>query len=139
VAIIATDGQPAQAYAVGKEVASGVVVKDVQPRFVTLLEGGVQKRLDLAVDEGSAANGVQSPISTPPSASMPQPIMPAQPVIPPQPAAGPVAGPQPGQSGAQQSGAPNPGGPIPAPPPASGQGAQFAPAQPVSNSPNPIR
>lgn len=144
VAIIATDGQPAQAYAVGKEVAPGVVVKDVQPRFVTLLDGGVQKRLDLAVDEGSAANGVQSPIA-PPSSTTPPPIMPAQPVIQqPQSAQGPVAGPQPGQAGMQQpgmqsSGAPNPGGPIPAPPQAPGQGAQFAPAQPVSNSPNPIR
>lgn len=140
VAIIATDGQPAQAYAVGKEVAPGVAVKDVQPRFVTLLEGGVQKRLDLAVDEGSAANGVQSPVATPPSASTPQPILPAQPVIqPPQPAPGPVAGAQAGQPGLQPSGAPNPGGPIPASPSAQGQGAQFAPAQPVNTGPNPVR
>jgi general secretion pathway protein C len=143
-AIISTDGQPAQAYAVGKEVAPGVVVKEVQPRYVTLLEGGVQKRLDLAVDEGAAANGVQ-----PPQASQPMPSPPPAAMAPPpgamvtpqpvQPSPGTVIGPvqagQPGQPG-MQPGAPNPGGPIPPPPPqGQGQGAQFAPAQPVNTGP----
>jgi len=138
-AIISADGQPAQAYPVGKEVAPGVVVKEVQPRFVTLLEGGVQKRLDLAVDEGSAANGVQSVM---PPAPAPMPVtLPPQMVQ--QPAPGPVAAPvqQQPQPMAPPSGAPNPGGPIPAAPApafgptAAGQSLQTAPAQPVTTSP----
>jgi len=141
-AIISSDGQPAQAYAVGAEVAPGVSVKDVQPRFVTLLEGGVQKRLDLAVDDGSAANGVQ-----PVRSLLPPPSPPIAPPSPPvQPAPGPVAGPAgqgatlpPAQTGGPQPGQPgvaNPGGPIPGPIPGSVQGgAQMAPAQPVNTNP----
>lgn len=52
VAIIATSGDTPKAYPVGKEVAPGVTVQDVQPRSVTLLDGGVQKRLDLLPDAG---------------------------------------------------------------------------------------
>jgi len=146
-AIISTDGQPAQAYAVGKEVAPGVTVKDVQPRFVTLLEGGVQKRLDLMADEGAASNGVQSP-GIAPSGSSSTPGQTPPPVVPqPTPAPGPVAGQgvtlPPSMPGVPQN-IPNPGGPLPAAPatgpgPIPGQGAQFAPAQPVNTSPNPNR
>ncbi|WP_395403535.1 type II secretion system protein N [Pseudoduganella sp. UC29_106] len=138
-AIISADGQPAKAYGVGKEVAPGVTVKDVQPRFVTLMEGGIQKRLDLAVDEGSAANGVQ-PMLPPPSG--PQPVPQPVPVPPPQPAPAPqqpASAPIPGQGVslppvAQQPGQP---GAVPAPVPGTVQGppAQMAPAQPVTTNP----
>lgn len=137
-AIIAAEGQPAKAYGVGAEVAPGVTVKDVQPRFVTLMDGGIQKRLDLAVDEGSAANGVQ-----PMQSMAPQPVpLPPQPAPAPQPPApGPAAGqgvnlppgaaPQPGQPGNQPAGA------VPAPIPGTIQGppALMAPAQPVTTNP----
>ncbi|MBB3121881.1 type II secretion system protein N [Pseudoduganella violacea] len=73
VAIIATDSQPAKAFPVGAEVVSGVTVKEVQPRFVLLQEGGVQKRVDLM------------PVDSAPSASLapPLPGQPGQPMSPP--------------------------------------------------------
>lgn len=55
VAIIAANGEPPKAYPVGTELAPGITVKDVQPRFVTLIEGGVQKRLDLPADVGMSS------------------------------------------------------------------------------------
>jgi len=55
VAIIAANGEPPKAWPVGTELAPGVTVKDVQPRFVTLSEGGVQKRLDLPADTGMSS------------------------------------------------------------------------------------
>ncbi len=54
VAIVAANGDAPKAYPVGAEVAAGVTVKEVQPRFVLLLEGGVQKRLDLPSDAGAS-------------------------------------------------------------------------------------
>ncbi|GGY93569.1 type II secretion system protein N [Pseudoduganella plicata] len=80
VAIIAANGEPPKAWPVGTELAPGVTVKDVQPRFVTLSEGGVQKRLDLPADMGmssttaaplpevkrGAAPAPQQPSATPP-------------------------------------------------------------------------
>jgi general secretion pathway protein C len=141
-AIISAEGQPAKAYGVGAEVAPGVTVKDVQPRFVTLMDGGIQKRLDLAVDEGSAANGVQPMQSmAPPSAPQPVPLPPQPAPAPQPPAPGPAAGqgvnlppgaaPQQGQPGNQPAGA------VPAPIPGTIQGppAQMAPAQPVTTNP----
>lgn len=50
VAILVADGQPPRALQVGKEVASGVVVREVHPKYVMLSEGGVLKRIELATD-----------------------------------------------------------------------------------------
>ena len=50
VAILVADGQPPRALQVGKEIASGVVVREVHPKYVMLSEGGVLKRIDLATD-----------------------------------------------------------------------------------------
>ena len=50
VAILVVDGKPPRALAVGKEIASGVTVKEVHPKYVMLSEGGVMKRVDLATD-----------------------------------------------------------------------------------------
>jgi len=150
-AIIATEGQPAQAYGVGAEVGPGVTVKDVQPRFVILMEGGIQKRLDLAVDEGNAAGGVtpmQPPVQmAPPAAPMvPAPVQPPQPAPVVGPGPGPVAGqgatlppaqpmPQPGQQGQPGTGSASGQNGLVTPPP-----PQMAPAQPVTTSPgNPSR
>jgi general secretion pathway protein C len=47
--IVADNGQP-KALKLGKEVASGVTVQEVHPRYVMLSEGGVLKRIELATD-----------------------------------------------------------------------------------------
>jgi general secretion pathway protein C len=56
VAILIADGQPPKAVPVGKEFSSGVVLKEVQPRFVMLSEGGVLKRIELAADDKAGAS-----------------------------------------------------------------------------------
>jgi general secretion pathway protein C len=84
VAIISADGQPAKAFPVGAEVSPGVSVKDVQPRYVTLMEGGVQKRLDLMSDQGvSSSGGLAPPMPVasggpqePPPVPLPTPMTP---------------------------------------------------------------
>ncbi len=50
VAILVADGQPPKALPVGKELAAGVTVSEVHPRYVMLSEGGVLKRIELATD-----------------------------------------------------------------------------------------
>jgi general secretion pathway protein C len=88
VAIISADGQPAKAFPVGSELSPGVSVKDVQPRHVILMEGGVQKRLDLMSDQGvSSSGGIVGPVGMggpqePPPVPLPQP-QPATPMAPP--------------------------------------------------------
>ena len=54
-AIIEVDGKPARALAVGAEVAPGVSVKQIEPRYVLLSEGPVVKRVELALASASAA------------------------------------------------------------------------------------
>jgi general secretion pathway protein C len=87
VAIIATSGATPQAYPVGKEVAPGVTVQDVQPRSVTLLDGGVQKRLDLLPDAGvsSTTTAPLPPVTraAPPPASQPSLQPSPTPLVPP--------------------------------------------------------
>ncbi|MDC8760455.1 type II secretion system protein N [Janthinobacterium fluminis] len=81
VAILASDSKPAQAYPVGAEVAPGVVVKEVQPRFVLLADGGVPKRVELAQEAG---RGDAPPLSAAPPLPPPQPPQ-GQPQPPQQP------------------------------------------------------
>ena len=61
VAILTADGQPPKAIPVGKEFSSGVVLKEVQPRFVMLSEGGVLKRIELAADDKAGASLSMAP------------------------------------------------------------------------------
>ncbi|HJV02157.1 MAG TPA: type II secretion system protein N [Burkholderiaceae bacterium] len=87
-AILAVDNKPAVALAVGREVAPGVTVKEVHPKFVLLSEGGVVKRIDLASDTGPQNNPNLAPPSiTPPPMPQPavQPTVQAPPVVMPQP------------------------------------------------------
>jgi general secretion pathway protein C len=56
VAILVADGQPPRALKVGREIASGVTVKEVHPKYVMLSEGGVLKRIELATDGKAGAN-----------------------------------------------------------------------------------
>jgi general secretion pathway protein C len=50
VAILVADGSPPKAIRVGREVAPGVTVSQVHPRYVMLSDGGVMKRVELATD-----------------------------------------------------------------------------------------
>lgn len=89
-AILAVDNKPAVALAVGREVAPGVTVKEVHPKYVLLSEGGVLKRIELASDAGAQNNPNLAPPSiTPPP--LPQPVVMPQPQLqqsPPPSAAG---------------------------------------------------
>lgn len=55
VAIIVAEGSPPKALRVGKELAPGVTLAEVHPRYVMLSDGGVMKRVDLATDAKPAA------------------------------------------------------------------------------------
>ena len=61
VAILVADGQPPKALKIGKELARGVTVSEVHPRYVMLSEGGVLKRIDLATD-AKAGTSLTPPI-----------------------------------------------------------------------------
>lgn len=63
VAILVADGQPPKALQVGKEIASGVLLKEVWPKYVMLSEGGILKRIELATDTtgGGGAAGLAPP------------------------------------------------------------------------------
>ncbi|MBJ7310092.1 hypothetical protein H7U20_07785 [Rugamonas sp. CCM 8940] len=61
-AILAVDGKPSEALAVGREVAPGVLVKEVHAKHVLLSEGGVIKRLELASDTGANGGAPASPL-----------------------------------------------------------------------------
>ncbi len=68
VAILVADGQPPRALQVGKEIANGVVVREVHAKYVMLSEGGVLKRIDLATDATAGANVALAP----PTANTPE-------------------------------------------------------------------
>ena len=88
--ILVADGQPSKAVRVGREIAPGVTVAEVHRRYVMLSDGGVMKRVELAVDTG------QSTSITPPEPrmmqQMPQPMTGA-PGMEPQSAPGVVSAP----------------------------------------------
>jgi general secretion pathway protein C len=120
VAIIVADGTP-KALKVGKEIASGVKVQEVHPRYVMLSEDGALKRIDLATD--TKAGAAQQPqqqqpgaqFQQPPSAQFQQPVQPQpQPQPPPQQQIPPV---QPQPSGPMMQGPSMPGQPPPPPVP----------------------
>ena len=85
VAIIVVDGAKATSVPLGKEVAPGIRVVEVYPRYVMLSEGGVAKRIDLAQD-APPSTGVAPPASPEPmrapAAVQPLPPMAAQPPAP---------------------------------------------------------
>jgi general secretion pathway protein C len=63
VAIIVAEGSPPKALKVGKEVAPGVTVAEVHPRYVMLSDSGVMKRIDLPSDTKPA--GAQAAAAAP--------------------------------------------------------------------------
>ncbi len=80
VAIIVAEGSPPKALRVGKELAPGITLAEVHPRYVMLSDGGVMKRVDLATDTkpaaamgapgGGAPGGMPQPM---PQQTFPQP------------------------------------------------------------------
>lgn len=89
IAILATDGKPAQAIRVGSAVSRGVTVQEVHRQYVLLSEGGVSKRVPLPENAAPQVNvGVPGnpPIPAPipnqanPLAPIPDPAI----VVPPQ-------------------------------------------------------
>lgn len=122
VAIIAAAGKPAQAVAVGGEVAPGVVVREVHPRYVLLSENGVSKRIELP--EKIPPSTAAAPVGTTPGAAQPaRPAAPAPAQNPPPPPAAKMYPP----------GSTAPAQPVPAQPVRSGAGGQQN-VQPVSQT-----
>lgn len=112
--IIVADGAPPRAVRIGREIAPGVVVSEVHPRYVMLTDGGVPKRVDLATDSRAPAM-MNAPMPTQmPTAMAPPPEM------EPQTAPGAVNAP-PGMPSV-----PPPGG-GPQGTPTTQEGAQFVP------------
>jgi len=107
VAIIAAAGKSAQAVAVGGEVAPGVIVREVHPRYVLLSENGASRRLDLPekMPPSTPSQTVQGAQQGQPVPATQQPGIPMQKALPAaQPPAQPVpqpAQPQPAQPGVQ--------------------------------------
>jgi general secretion pathway protein C len=98
VAIIVAEGAPPKALRVGKELAPGITLAEVHPRYVMLSDGGVMKRVDLATDTkpaapmGGAPGGAgpgMAPGGAPPG-GMPQQTFPQPQQITTAPAAQPV-------------------------------------------------
>lgn len=116
VAIIVADGTP-KALQVGKEIASGVTVQEVHPRYVMLSDGGVLKRIELATDGKAGAAGV-APLPQQPGQQFqpqPQPQPPQQQQIPPVQPSGPLM-----QGPAMQGQPAPPPPPVQMPPPTRG-------------------
>lgn len=153
-AILVADGAPPKALRLGKELAPGITLAEVHARYVMLSDGGVMKRVDLAVDAKGAA-----PMSAPGNVPMGNQAAPQQNVNPVPPSAQPVpATPEPPMApGAvaqqvqpQQNGFTNPGG-VGAhdnPPPANpnsitqgvpGQVQMPAPVRPGDGGQNPTQ
>lgn len=73
VAILSTDGKPAQAFGIGANVAPGVTVKEVHPDHVLLAEGGVAKRVPLPETTQPQVGGVTNRTSVAPGLQPPPP------------------------------------------------------------------
>lgn len=126
VAILATDGKPAQSVRINAEVVPGVTIKEVHRRYVLLSENGVAKRVELPED----AKG-QSRVDLSTSTPVPTQAVPAaSPPIPPPTLPPPTVVVSPAPQ--QQSAAPGMGMPsVPANPANSPNVAPSAsPAQP---------
>jgi general secretion pathway protein C len=94
VAILVADGQPPKALTVGKEIAPGVTISEVHPRYVMLSDGGVMKRIELAPDTKPAVplSGAAMPAAMP--QQQPEPMA-ETPQVEPQTAPGAVRPPPP--------------------------------------------
>ena len=98
VAILVADGQPPKALKVGRELAPGVSISEVHPRYIMLSEGGVMKRVDLVADSRPAIPLSGAPMGAPQmEQQMGQPGQGAMPATEPQTSPGVVPAPPPGE------------------------------------------
>ncbi len=118
VAILATDGKPAQAVRVNAEVAPGVTVKEVHKQYVLLSDSGVIKKVELPEEAPSDGNVTVSSRSPVPARTAP--------TAPPRVVVSPP-------SQTPQAAVPNPGVPQAQPAPAN---PGTPPAQPTVTVPN---
>jgi general secretion pathway protein C len=134
VAIIVAEGSPPKALKIGKEIAPGVTVSEVYPRYVMLSDGGVMKRIELAVDTKPAvplSGAAPAAMHAAPGATVPEPPM----------SPGPVQGQTPDNaafSGGARDEPPQPANqaqPANQPAPAT----QAAPAAPAAPPPAPVQ
>ncbi len=136
VAILSTDGKPAQAIRANTEVVPGVTVKEVHREYVLLSDGGKTKRVELPESAKEQVNfATVSPVPTEPAQgrNIP-PRAPAGAVPAPGPAATPLAAPIPPAIPAPPPVAP-PAIPAPAPAPTPVQPATTAPPTVVVSPP----
>jgi general secretion pathway protein C len=82
VAIIVADGGLPKALKIGRELAPGITLSEVYPRYVMLTDNGMSKRIDLAADSKAAspmAEVLTAPVSQQPVANgaqaVPEPSM----------------------------------------------------------------
>ncbi|WP_332878042.1 type II secretion system protein N [Massilia sp. S19_KUP03_FR1] len=130
VAIIVADGGLPKALKIGRELAPGVTLNEVYPRYVTLLDNGISKRIDLAPDSKAASpmgEVLTAPVSSQPAAQGGAQGQSAEPSMAPgavqqtnmmtgQPPQQPPSGPSPSNPGAVP-GQPVPPGQVQSPPP----------------------
>ena len=92
IAILAAEGKPVQTARVSKELAPGVVVKEVHPTYVLLSEGGVPKRI--ALPDNARGLSMSGDAAPPPQALPPEMQQQGgmQPQMPPQQMPAPQAG-----------------------------------------------
>ena len=120
--IMSIDGKPAQAFRADREIAPGVMVKEVQPGYVVLSDNGVPRRVELpaelkattAAEAARTDPRVAAARNTPPPRTMPNvPNVPNTPA-----AAAPATSPAQQTQQAQQTPPPQPqvgpGVPVPA-------------------------
>lgn len=141
VAILSTDGKPAQAIRVDKEVVPGVTVKEVHRDYVLLSEGGAVKRVELpesAKGQGGIASASPAPVqrATPPMPGQAIPsraqaaATPAPPAVPATPPAAMTPTPTPTVPSMPGAMAPQAQMPQPVPP-----GQIQVPAPPAATAP----
>jgi general secretion pathway protein C len=65
VAILSANGKSARAIRINTEVLPGVVVKEVQHRYVLLSDGGVIKRVELSADPARMKTGISGNVTGP--------------------------------------------------------------------------
>ncbi|QNA98004.1 hypothetical protein [Massilia sp. Se16.2.3] len=87
VAIPVAEGQPPKALKVGRELAPGISVSEVHPRYVMLSEGGVMRRVDLVADTRPAialsGGAAAMPMQATPAAPAPMPPQMGRPTVAP--------------------------------------------------------
>ena len=93
-AIVSIDNKPATAVGVGKEIAPGVIVKEVHDKYVLLADNGAVKRIDLPSDAGVRSEPAPVNLLSQPLPQIQPQQQPAPPPPQPQPQPQPQGPPQ---------------------------------------------